>query len=112
MGRFTGQTQHGEKRSQVIREILSDPFFSGQLQWKSEADIPEGWRLTRDEMLESPPHLLITNYAMLEHLLLLPKNESLFRQHRLKFIVLDEVHVPVAIMAFRWSRHIVCKASD
>ena len=29
-------------------------------------------------MLETPPHILITNYAMLEHLLLLPRNRSLF----------------------------------
>jgi hypothetical protein len=43
-------------------------------------------------MLERPPHLLITNYAMLEHLLLFPKNAALFRNAKLKFIVLDEVH--------------------
>ena len=54
--------------------------------------IPANWQLTRQEMLAHPPHVLITNYAMLEHLLLFPKNSALFRQPMLRFLVLDEVH--------------------
>jgi predicted nucleic acid-binding Zn-ribbon protein len=54
--------------------------------------VPENWLLTREEMLNQPPHILITNYAMLEHLLLFPKNAPLFRHEMLRFLVLDEVH--------------------
>ncbi|HYA43426.1 MAG TPA: helicase-related protein, partial [Syntrophobacteraceae bacterium] len=43
-------------------------------------------------MLTSPPKVLITNYAMLEHLLLLPRNAPLFAHNTLKCIVLDEIH--------------------
>ena len=43
-------------------------------------------------MLDTPPHVLVTNYAMLEHLLLLPKNAALFEESEVKFIVLDEIH--------------------
>ena len=35
--------------------------------------IPANWQLTRQEMLAHPPHILITNYAMLEHSLLFPR---------------------------------------
>jgi hypothetical protein len=51
-----------------------------------------GNQQSREEMLKTPPHILVTNYAMLEHLLLLPRNAPLFDNARLKFVVLDEVH--------------------
>ena len=75
VGRYTGQTRYGAMRSTVEASILADPFFRDELGWKS---VPENWMLTRDEMLATPPHVLITNYAMLEHLLLLPKNKTDF----------------------------------
>lgn len=43
-------------------------------------------------MLADPPKVLITNYAMLEHMLLLPRNAGLFATNSLRFIVLDEIH--------------------
>jgi hypothetical protein len=43
-------------------------------------------------MLAKPPHILITNYAMLEHLLLLPRNAPLFANNKLQMLVLDEIH--------------------
>ena len=43
-------------------------------------------------MLETPPHILVTNYAMLEHILLLPRNRGLLHGAKLKWLVLDEVH--------------------
>ena len=89
VGRYTGQTRQGLKRSTAEQSVLSDPFFKQELGWNS---VPENWMLTRDEMLSMPPHILITNYAMLEHLLLLPKNAPLFEGAKLKFLVLDELH--------------------
>lgn len=52
--------------------------------------------LSRREMRATPPHLLLTNYAMLEYLLLRPQDLDLFdgryRGHW-RFIVVDEAHV-------------------
>jgi ATP-dependent helicase YprA (DUF1998 family) len=52
--------------------------------------------LSRDEMRSSPPHLLLTNYAMLEYLLLRPADIDLFdgpHAGTWRFIVMDEAHV-------------------
>jgi superfamily II DNA or RNA helicase len=90
VGRYTGLTRQGLTRAQAEQEILSsDSLFAEKFGWKH---IPSGWLLTREEMLATPPHILITNYAMLEHLLLFPKNAPLFKQPSLRFLVLDEVH--------------------
>ena len=70
--------------------------------------IPANWLLTREEMLQTPPKILITNYAMLEHLLLLPRNAPLFYHNTLQSIVLDEVH-PIAEHKQRKS-HFYCEA--
>jgi len=46
-------------------------------------------------MRNSPPHILLTNYSMLEYLLLRPKDSLLFDHGRAKwwtFLVLDEAH--------------------
>ena len=40
-----------------------------------------------------PPHILFTNYAMLEHLLFRPGDDVLFSKANFKFVVLDEAHV-------------------
>lgn len=94
VGRFTGLTRRNQNRAQAEDEVLtSEPFFKAPppdgLGWSR---VPDQWLLTRDEMLATPPHILITNYAMLEHLLLFPRNAPLFRDAKLRFIVLDEVH--------------------
>jgi len=52
--------------------------------------------LSREEMRATPPHILLTNYAMLEYLLLRPADMDLFEgEHggRWRFIALDEAHV-------------------
>lgn len=49
----------------------------------------------RESFRKNPPHILITNYAMLEHLLIKPDNNPLFGEpgkNHWKFVVLDEVH--------------------
>ncbi len=74
-GRFVGPT----KKTRAEVEILT----SGKISVNE--------RPSREEMLATPPHILITNYAMLEHLLLLPQYSSLFTQ-KMRWIVLDEIH--------------------
>jgi replicative superfamily II helicase/very-short-patch-repair endonuclease len=47
----------------------------------------------RERMRQRPPHILLTNYMMLEYLLVRPADrEALFANHRCRFLVLDEVH--------------------
>ncbi len=52
----------------------------------------ENERATREEIQKHPPDILITNYAMLEYLLIRKEDTKIFRHHNLKFIVMDEVH--------------------
>lgn len=47
----------------------------------------------RQQMRKNPPHILLTNYMMLEYLLVRPADrDHLFANHRCCFVVLDEVH--------------------
>ncbi len=47
----------------------------------------------RENLRKNPPHILLTNYMMLEYLLVRPADrDDIFANHRCKFIVLDEVH--------------------
>lgn len=75
-GRFVGPTKPTRKEAQAARG--AKPFAKNE-------------RASREEMVATPPHILITNYAMLERLLLLPQWKSLFTNH-MKWIVMDEVH--------------------
>jgi ATP-dependent helicase YprA (DUF1998 family) len=96
VGRFTGLTRDDVKRENAVQDVIaSDP----SLRVLFGENIPGNWQLTRQEMLANPPHILITNYAMLEHLLLFPKNAPLFRHPMLRFLVLDEVHTYVGAQA-------------
>ncbi len=59
------------------------------------ADRLPGELVFRDEMRQSPPHILLTNYSMLEYLLIRPDDSPLFDAGRgacWQFIVLDEAH--------------------
>ena len=75
-GRFVGPTK--QTNTEAVRENGEKPFQANE-------------RPSRDEILENPPHILITNYAMLERLMLLPKWQQMFTR-KLKWIVMDEVH--------------------
>jgi ATP-dependent helicase YprA (DUF1998 family) len=88
VGRYTGQTKNNQSRQVIEDELLNSP----EMRARFPAGIPANWLLSRDEMRAQPPHILVTNYAMLEHLLLLPRNAPLFAGHQLQFIVLDEIH--------------------
>lgn len=90
LGRFTGQVRSGATRDEEERKLMDSASF--ERDFGSARRAPSNWRLTRQEMLERPPHILVTNYAMLEHILLLPRNRNLLQDARLKWLVLDEVH--------------------
>ena len=84
------------------------PTF-GQYIGQTPEDINDNWRharkryeerlpgeiVFRKEMRKSPPHILLTNYSMLEYLLIRPDDSPLFdngRGFHWEFIVLDEAH--------------------
>lgn len=58
---------------------------------RPEGSIPNE-RYTRREIRENPPHILLTNFAMLEYLLLRPRDSKIFANNGLRFVVLDEAH--------------------
>lgn len=49
--------------------------------------------ISRDQMQKTPPHILVTNYAMLEYMMLRPKDDLVFSGAKLRFLVLDEAHI-------------------
>jgi Domain of unknown function (DUF1998)/Helicase conserved C-terminal domain len=84
-GRYTGDTRELPAEGASLFESLNpgEPRLPNEL-------------LSRQEMRDSPPHLLLTNYAMLEYLLLRPADMELFEgKHggHWRFVVLDEAHV-------------------
>ena len=61
---------------------------------RAEGRLP-GELVFREEIRRSPPHILLTNYSMLEYLLIRPDDSPLFdtgRGAHWQFVVLDEAH--------------------
>jgi ATP-dependent helicase YprA (DUF1998 family) len=84
-GRYTGETESDPlKAREAFAELnIDEPLLQNEI-------------LSRQEMREHPPHLLLTNYAMLEYLLLRPLDMDLFAtgaESKWRFIVVDEAHV-------------------
>lgn len=84
-GRYVGETAPAQRRA-------LDDFR----QRNGGADPLPNELLSREVMQQRPPHILLTNFAMLEYLLLRPADSSFFdgvSAGRWRFVVLDEVHV-------------------
>jgi ATP-dependent helicase YprA (DUF1998 family) len=84
-GRYVGDTKEGDTQAHETFARLNpgEPVLPNEL-------------LSRRSMRVTPPHLLLTNYAMLEYLLLRPADMDLFEGEHAghwKFLVLDEAHV-------------------
>ena len=62
---------------------------------------PDVQSMNRDELRKNPPHILVTNYSMLEYALIRPKDLPLFYPERQKLhtIILDEAHTYIGAMA-------------
>lgn len=83
-GFFTGETE--EKASTLSRKKYEE---------QNGVEIPENEMIFREEIRKEPPHLLFTNYSMLEYLLIRPNDYAIFTPQRLKnwkYVVLDEAH--------------------
>lgn len=83
-GFFTGETKESVPKNYREKYGAENDTF-----------IPENELVSREEIRKNPPHLLFTNYSMLEYLLIRPNDYSIFVPERLnnwKFVVLDEAH--------------------
>jgi ATP-dependent helicase YprA (DUF1998 family) len=84
-GRYVGETSQSARDAEKAfhERYPNEPRVRNEL-------------LSRDEMQATPPHILLTNYAMLEYLLLRPTDSPLFdgaNAGHWRSIVLDEAHV-------------------
>ncbi|MCI0397295.1 MAG: DEAD/DEAH box helicase [Chloroflexi bacterium] len=84
-GRYTGETPYSRSEGEELfrKNFPREPRIANEL-------------LSREQMQAEPPHLLLTNYAMLEYLLLRPEDSPFFdgpTAGRWRFIILDEAHV-------------------
>ena len=80
-GCYTGQTK--ETHTEALMEYEK---LNGKKPQKNEL-------ISREQMKETPPHILITNYAMLEYLMVRPRDSVFFDDDTWRFVVLDEAHV-------------------
>jgi len=78
-------------QEQRIRDYLEEAGFAGAISVaKYDRGTPQA---EREKLRKSPPHIFLTNYMMLEYLLVRPADrEDIFASHRCRFLVLDEVH--------------------
>ncbi len=83
-GRYTGETRETQEQAlEEYREQFGVDPLPNEL-------------ISREAMRANPPHILLTNYAMLEYLLLRPTDNSFFdgaAAGNWKRIVVDEAHV-------------------
>jgi hypothetical protein len=83
-GRYTGETEIEQKKAEELF-AKTNP----------DVELIPNELISREKMRENPPHILLTNYAMLEYLLLRPKDNVFFSEEgaeNWKFVVLDEAH--------------------
>jgi superfamily II DNA/RNA helicase len=92
-GQYIGETPENEN-DRYARDKLSERQ-QNDFCVSENGDVIHGELIFRDEMRKTPPHILLTNYSMLEYLLIRPDDSQLFDNDRArwwKYIVLDEAH--------------------
>lgn len=87
-GVYNGGTENNEKDAIKLYEAMNANEKFPELRKRLPNE-----ELSRDEMKKRPPHILFTNYAMLEHMLFRPGDDTIFTNSNFKFVVLDEAHV-------------------
>ncbi|WP_029201080.1 DEAD/DEAH box helicase [Oribacterium sp. NK2B42] len=98
-GRYTGETLHAKTNEEPEdAEKRLHKEYDVQHQDDTDSDsrksIPNEY-MCREFMAKNPPHILLTNYAMLEYMLLQPNTAPFFdtsKAKNWKFIVIDEAH--------------------
>lgn len=94
-GQYIGETPENENDSQRhARDHITERKQKGY-SIVENGQVVHGELVLRSEMRTTPPHILLTNYSMLEYLLLRPDDSPLFDDGRSQwwtFLVLDEAH--------------------
>ncbi|MBW1947870.1 MAG: DEAD/DEAH box helicase, partial [Deltaproteobacteria bacterium] len=94
-GQYIGETPEDENDiSRHARDLLAERERQGH-SIMSNGQVIHGELVLRCEMRATPPNILITNYSMLEYLLLRPLDSVLFDRGQARwwtFLVLDEAH--------------------
>ncbi len=100
LGAICGSLQNaGSDFEPTFGQYIGQTPENAKDRWRNAAARAEdrlpGELVFRDEMRRSPPHILLTNYSMLEYLLIRPDDSPLFDAGRgvhWQFVVLDEAH--------------------
>jgi len=104
-GQYIGETPEDEKdRRRRAPELLADRERGGDSTVEN-GQVLHGELVLRSEMRRTPPHILLTNYSMLEYLLLRPSDSPLFDDGQATwwtFLVLDEAHQYRGHVASKW----------
>ena len=82
-GLYNGNTEYEDKEALAAYKLANGP----------DAVPLENELISRSSMQQSPPNILITNYSMLEYMLLRPNDDIVFSGAKLNYIVLDEAHI-------------------
>jgi ATP-dependent helicase YprA (DUF1998 family) len=94
-GQYVGETPEDENDSQRhARDHIAERDQKGY-SIVEDGHVVHGELVLRSEMRKTPPHILLTNYSMLEYLLLRPDDSPLFDNGCARwwtFLVLDEAH--------------------
>lgn len=85
-GVYNGDTPYRGDQSNWYKELHLNEIYD-----ELKSGLPNEL-LTREQMALEPPHILCTNYAMLEYMLLTPNRGAVFANSKIKFIILDEAH--------------------
>lgn len=85
---------------------LSDDAHSDDFLQEAKRKISRVQALSREEMWESPPDILVTNYSMLGYMLQRPVERTMFEKSRNTFriLVMDEAHTYVGARGAEVSR--------
>jgi len=95
LGRIADWTQDTDVTFGIYAGVGTTPRneddIDGDIEDKRQHD---GHLVTRQEMRENPPDILLTNYIMLDYMLTRKREASMFGQSSdsLAFLVLDEIH--------------------
>lgn len=105
-GRYTGDTPRNQEEAQARKRL-------------PPADMPAEEVYYRQEYRTRQPQILLTNYVMLELLLLHKGDRQVFRGSKPRFLVLDEVHTftgilgaEVACLIRRFKQHVGLRAGE
>ncbi len=75
--------------------------YTGETKQSSESrddKSPPEERCTRTEIYADPPQILLTNYSMLEYLLVRKRDRQIFLHTKPRYLVLDEIHTYIGIL--------------